>query len=159
GAPVMKVRYLLAASTIGLSAAAHAQSTGSVDFEESVIIVSGARAGQDGVEGVVVPDTSKAKQVLTTEQLGRNNPGQTVLSSVNVIPIVSFTNNVAYCAAGGQLTSRGLSTDRTSLTFYAIPLNDAGNYAIYSIRQLAPELIEQVNVNLGTTDVDRPTAA
>lgn len=155
----MKVRYLLAASTIGLSAAAHAQSTGSVDFEESVIIVSGARAGQDGVEGVVVPDTSKAKQVLTTEQLGRNNPGQTVLDSINVIPGVTFTNNDAYGSAGGQLTIRGFSSDRISLTFDGIPLNDSGNYAIYSNQQLDPELIEQVNVNLGTTDVDSPTAA
>lgn len=40
-----------------------------------------------------------------------------------------------------------------------MPLNDSGNYALFSNQQLDPELIEQVNVNLGSTDVDSPTAA
>ena len=40
-----------------------------------------------------------------------------------------------------------------------MPLNDTGNYAIFSNQQLDPELIEQVNVSLGSTDVDSPTAA
>jgi len=155
----MRFKYLLTASIVGLSAtAAHAQSTGSVDFEETEIIVTGS-ATTRGVEGVIVPDTSKAKQILTQEQLARNNPGQTVLDSINIIPGVSFTNNDAYGSAGGQLFIRGFSADRISLTFDGIPLNDSGNYALYSGQQLDPELIEQVNVNLGTTDVDSPTAA
>lgn len=154
----MKLKYLLASSALIVPTLAHAQSTGSVDFEESVIVVSGARAS-DGVEGIVVPDTSKAKQVLTDEQLARNNPGQTVLDSINLIPGVTFTNNDAYGSSGGQLSIRGFSADRISLTFDGIPLNDSGNYAIYSNQQLDPELIEQVNVNLGSTDVDSPTAA
>jgi iron complex outermembrane receptor protein len=154
----MKLKYLLATSALVVPAVAHAQSTGSVDFEENVIVVTGSFSAQ-GVEGVVVPDTSKAKQVLTQEQLARNNPGQTVLDSINIIPGVTFTNNDAYGSSGGQLSIRGFSADRISLTFDGVPLNDSGNYAIYSGQQLDPELIEQVNVNLGTTDVDSPTAA
>lgn len=156
----MKSNLLRGCALVALAmpAAAHAQSTGSVDFEENVIFVTGAVTNQ-GVEGVIVPDTSKAKQVLTQEQLERNSPGQTVLDSINIIPGVTFTNNDAYGSAGGQLSIRGFSADRISLTFDGIPLNDSGNYAIYSNQQLDPELIEQVNVNLGSTDVDSPTAA
>ncbi len=154
----MHYKYLVAASAIGLAAGANAQSTGSVDFEESVIVVTGSVA-RGGVEGILVPDTSKAKQVLTNEQLLRNNPGQTVLDSINMMPGVTFTNNDAYGSGGGQLSIRGFSADRISLTFDGIPLNDSGNYAIYSNQQLDPEVIEQVNVNLGATDVDSPTAA
>jgi iron complex outermembrane receptor protein len=154
----MKLKYLLATSALAMPAVAHAQSTGSVDFEENVIVVTGSFSTQ-GVEGVIVPDTSKAKQVLTQEQLARNNPGQTVLDSINIVPGVTFTNNDAYGSSGGQLSIRGFSADRISLTFDGVPLNDSGNYAIYSNQQLDPELIEQVNVNLGTTDVDSPTAA
>src|SRR6478735_8227265 len=155
----MRFKYFLTASAMGLSAtAAHAQSTGSVDFEEGEIIVTGAAATR-GVEGVIIPDSSKAKQILTQEQLARNNPGQTVLDSINIVPGVSFTNNDAYGSAGGQLFIRGFSQDRISLTFDGIALNDSGNYQIYSSQQMDPELIEQVNVNLGTTDVDSPTAA
>ncbi|MFM5916792.1 MAG: TonB-dependent receptor plug domain-containing protein, partial [Novosphingobium sp.] len=54
---------------------------------------------------------------------------------------------------------RGFDSTRISLTFDGVPLNDSGNYAIFSNQQIDPELIEQVNVNLGTTDVDSPTAS
>jgi iron complex outermembrane receptor protein len=155
----MKTTLLRSSALIALvvPAVAHAQSTGSVDFDENEIVVT-ASVTRD-VEGVIVPDTSKAKQVLTQEQLGHNTPGQTVLDSINIIPGVTFTNNDAYGSSGGQLSIRGFSADRISLTFDGIPLNDSGNYAVYSNQQLDPELIEQVNVNLGSTDVDSPTAA
>nr|WP_166178978.1 TonB-dependent receptor [Altererythrobacter segetis] len=156
----MKTTLLRSSALIALAlpAVAHAQSTGTVNFEEKEIVVTGSATAQ-GVEGVQVPDTSKAKEVLTQEQLAHNAAGQTVLDSINIIPGVTFTNNDAYGTSGGQLSIRGFSADRISLTFDGVPLNDSGNYAIYSNQQLDPELIEQVNVNLGTTDVDSPTAA
>ncbi len=159
----MKIKYLLAASVVSLSAtamlpsAASAQSTGSVDFEGDVIVVSGARSTD--VQGVSIPDTPKARQVLNQDIIERQNPGQSILDTINLVPGVTFTNNDAYGSAGGQLSIRGFSEDRISLTFDGIPLNDSGNYAIYSNQQLDPELIEQVNVSLGSTDVDSPTAA
>ena len=74
----MKFKYLLAASVVSTASAmvaapAAAQSTGSVDFDDSVIIVSGAR---DDVGGVDVPETPKAKQVLGEEIIRRQRPGQ-----------------------------------------------------------------------------------
>ena len=157
----MKFRHTLTASVALipvalLSTPAFAQSTGSQDFDND-IIVTGSRTTD--VAGISVPDTSKAKSVLGQEVIARQNPGQTVLDTINLIPGVNFTNNDAYGSAGGQLTIRGFSADRISLTFDGVPLNDSGNYAIYSNQQLDPELIEQVNVNLGSTDVDSPTAA
>ena len=158
----MKSRFQLATSAFALticsfSSAAFAQSTGSVDFEEEVIVVSGSRS-QD-VAGIQAPDSAKAKAVLTQELIERQNPGQTILDTINVIPGVNFQNNDAYGSSGGTLNIRGFDSSRISLTFDGIPLNDSGNYAIYSNQQLDPELIEQVNVNLGTTDVDSPTAS
>ena len=158
----MKSRFQLATSAVALticsfSNAAFAQSTGSVDFEEEVIVVSGSRS-QD-VAGIQAPDSTKAKAVLTQELIERQNPGQTILDTINVIPGVNFQNNDAYGSSGGTLNIRGFDSSRISLTFDGIPLNDSGNYAIYSNQQLDPELIEQVNVNLGTTDVDSPTAS
>lgn len=139
--------------------AVYAQSTGSIDFEEDEeIVVTGSRTDQ-GVNGVVAPDTPKAKQVLTQELIAKQNPGQTILDTINVIPGVSFQNNDAYGSSGGTLTIRGFTADRVSLTVDGIPLNDSGNYAVYSNQQSDPETIEQVNVNLGTTDVDSPTAS
>jgi iron complex outermembrane receptor protein len=158
----MQIRYFVAASVTALSiasfsSAAMAQSTGSVDFEEE-IIVTGARA-PSGVAGVVAPDTTKAKAVLTQEFIERQAPGQTVNDIINQLPGVSFQNNDPFGSAGGKLSIRGFDNTRINQTFDGIPLNDSGNYALYSNQQLDPELIEQVNVNLGSTDVDSPTAA
>lgn len=142
-----------------MPAAAFAQSTGSIDFDEGEdIVVTGTRT-DTGVNGVIAPDTTKAQQVLTQEIIGRQNPGQTILDTINLIPGVSFQNNDAYGSSGGTLTIRGFTADRVSLTVDGIPLNDSGNYAIYSNQQFDPEIIGQVNVNLGTTDVDSPTAS
>lgn len=159
----MQRNLLLAASalaigTFAVSDAALAQSTGSVDFDQP-IIVAGVRTTVQQVAGIAAPDASKSKAVLTQEVIQRQNPGQTILDTINMIPGVSFQNNDAYGSSGGTLNIRGFSSDRVSLTFDGVPLNDSGNYAVYSNQQIDPELIEQVNVNLGTTDVDSPTAS
>jgi iron complex outermembrane receptor protein len=161
----MRISYALsaAASTlaIGIAAlpgAAFAQSSGSVDFEKE-IVVTATNSTVQNVAGIAAPDTAKAKAVLTQENLARQNPGQSVLDSINQIPSVNFQNNDAYGSAGGTLNIRGFSSDRVSLTFDGVPLNDSGNYAIFSNQQVDPEIIDQVNVNLGTTDVDSPTAS
>ena len=153
----MKKFALFCSSAMFLPATAFAQSTGSVDFEKETIVVTGQRVREVG--GVQAPDSTKPKAVLTQEIIARQNPGQTILDTVNLVPGVSFQNNDAYGSSGGTLSIRGFDSSRISLTFDGIPLNDSGNYAIYSNQQIDPELIEQVNVNLGTTDVDSPTAS
>jgi Outer membrane receptor proteins, mostly Fe transport len=147
----------LAVGTAFLAVPAFAQSTGSIDFEQGEIIVTGNTVRE--VAGVTVPRTTKAKQVLTQEIISAQAPGQTVNDIINLVPGVSFQNNDPFGSAGGTLTIRGFDDQRISQTFDGMPLNDTGGYALYSNQQLDPELIEQVNVNLGTTDVDSPTAA
>lgn len=159
----MKMHYYLAASVVSLAAttllstAASAQSTGSVDFDENVIIVSG-RVTTD-VGGIEVPDTTKAKQQLDEEIIRRQRPGQTVNDIINLVPGVSFQNNDPWGSAGGSFTIRGYGADRISQTVDGIPLNDSGNYALYTNQQVDPEVLESVSVNLGVTDVDSPTAS
>ncbi|MEZ5681610.1 MAG: TonB-dependent receptor [Erythrobacter sp.] len=160
----MKFKYLLTASAVGIAASAMvatpaaAQSTGSIDFEDDdVIVVSGVRNNDIG--GVEIPDTPKAKQVLDEEIIRRQRPGQTVNDIVNLVPGVSFQNNDPWGSSGGSFTIRGFSSDRISQTLDGLPLNDSGNYALYTNQQVDPEVLEQVNVNLGVTDVDSPTAS
>lgn len=138
--------------------AAHAQSTGTVEFEQEIIVTAGSN-GAKGVGGVVAPDTSKARTVLNEEIIQRQVPGQSINDVINLVPGVSFQSNDPFGSGGGTLTIRGFDDTRISQTFDGIPLNDTGNYALYSNQQLDPELITQVNVNLGSTDVDSPTAA
>ena len=124
----MRISYALsaAASTlaIGIAAlpgAAFAQSSGTVDFEKE-IVVTATNSKTQNVGGIAVPDTAKAKAVLTQENLAHQNPGQTVLDSINQIPSVNFQNNDAYGSSGGTLSIRGFDASRISLTFDGVPL-------------------------------------
>ncbi len=155
----MRTKLLTGAAIAAFSipAAAYAQSTGTVDQEHEVV-VTGTR-GPVAVGGIQTPDTPKAREVLTQEFISRQTPGQSVDEIINNLPGVSYQNNDPFGSAGGTLTIRGFDSTRISQTFDGLPLNDTGNYAIYGNQQLDPELIDQVNVNLGTTDVDSPTAS
>jgi len=138
--------------------ATYAQSTGTVETEKDTIVITGTRA-QKGIDGVVLQDSTKAKGLITQEYIAKQNPGQTLLSTINYIPGVNFTQNDAYGSSGGNLRIRGFDGNRVSVTFDGVPLNDSGNYAIFPNQLLDPELVEQINVNLGATDVDSPTAS
>jgi iron complex outermembrane receptor protein len=153
-----KLTLLCATTALVMPTMAFAQSTGSVEAEnEAEIVVTGTRTKDVG--GVQAPDTPKAKAVLTSEFIQHQTPGQTINDTINQLPGVSFQNNDPYGSAGGTMTIRGFDNTRISQTFDGVPLNDSGNYALFSNQQMDPELIEQVNVNLGSTDVDSPTAA
>lgn len=142
-----------------LPSAAFAQSTGSTDFEDEGEIVVTGTALSSSVGGVQLPDTPKSKVVIDSELIQRQRPGQTVNDIINLSPGVSFQNNDATGASGGTFTIRGFDSTRISQTIDGIPLNDTGNYAIYSNQQQDPETLESINVNLGSTDADSPTAS
>ena len=156
----MRHNLLLGVATAALllPGAAFAQSTGSIDFDAGSDIVVTGRADKS-IGGVEIPESTKAKGVLTQEFIARQTPGNTILDTINLLPGVSFQNNDPFGSGGGTLTIRGFDSSRISLTFDGIPLNDTGNYALYSNQQLDPELIDQVNVAYGSTDIDSPTAA
>jgi iron complex outermembrane receptor protein len=150
-------KIVLFCTTAMLPSIAFAQSTGSVEFEKQAIVVTGTRARNVG--GVITPDTPKAKVALTQQMIARQAPGQTILDTINLVPGVTFQNNDAYGTSGGTLNIRGFDSSRISFTVDGVPLNDSGNYAIFSNQQVDPELIDQVSVSLGSTDVDSPTAS
>ena len=153
-----KTTLLLCSTAVFLPSVASAQSTGTVETEKDSIVITGTRS-QKGVDGIVIQDSTKAKGLITQEYIAKQSPGQTLLSSINYIPGVNFTQNDAYGSSGGNIRIRGFDGNRVSVTFDGVPLNDSGNYAIFSNQFLDPELVEQVNVNLGATDVDSPTAS
>jgi iron complex outermembrane recepter protein len=147
----------VAAAALLLPASAFAQTSGSTSFEEPAdIVVTGSRTIN---ESVIIPDVPKSRVTVGRDMISRQRPGQTVNDIINMVPGVSFQNNDATGAAGGTFTIRGFDSSRISQTLDGIPLNDTGNYAIYSNQQQDPETLESINVNLGTTDVDSPTAS
>jgi iron complex outermembrane receptor protein len=144
---------------IGFAQGAFAQSTGTEAIEESMseVVVSATRVRQIGIVGDQT--APKSRVTLTGEFLQSQTAGQSVFQSLNLIPGVTFTNSDPYGSSGGNLRIRGFDGSRVSVTFDGVPLNDSGNYALFTNQMLDSELIDRVDVNLGTTDVDSPTAS
>jgi iron complex outermembrane receptor protein len=155
-----KLACLASTALVGclLSAtAAMAQSTGSQANEVDSVVVTAA--GARAVAGQIVETLPKSRASVDAAFLATQSTGQNVFQSLNLLPGVSFTNNDPYGSSGGNLRLRGFDGARVSVTFDGVPLNDTGNYAVYPNQQLDAELIDRASVNLGTTDVDSPTAS
>lgn len=150
------------AGSLLLATAAAAQSTGTQTQESTEVeeVVVTASRGLPTIDGTIVAEQiPKSRSTITQDFIDTQSAGQTVLQSVNLVPGVNFTSSDAYGNSGGNLRLRSFDGNRVSLTWDAMPLNDTGNYAIFSNQLLDPELIDRVTVNLGTTDADSPTAS
>ncbi|MCU0760188.1 MAG: TonB-dependent receptor [Steroidobacteraceae bacterium] len=155
------VAYSLIAAAVAaaLGAPAFAQSVGTVATEEDLaeVVVSARR---DNILGTMTDlNATKTRVAITAEYLETQMAGQSVIQNLNQLPGVNFTNNDPYGSSGGNLRLRGFEGSRVNVTFDGLPLNDTGNYALFTNQLLDPELIDRVEVNLGTTDVDSPTAS
>lgn len=140
---------------LALASPAFAQSTGTQEVER-VVVTGRTTTGT----GLIVPETRpKTRSTITQEYLATQQSGQTVFQSLNLVPGLNFTNSDAYGSSGGNVRLRSFDGNRISVTQDGIPLNDTGNYAIFTNQQLDPEVISRATVNTGTTDVDSPTAS
>jgi iron complex outermembrane receptor protein len=154
---------LLALSAVlisaGLAQNAFAQSSGTEAVEEdmSEVVVSATRVRQIGLVGDQTAPKSRVS--LSGDYLDKQTAGNTLFQAINQVPGVNFTSNDGYGTSGGNLRIRGFDGSRVSVTFDGIPLNDSGNYALFTNQMLDPELVDRVDVNLGTADVDSPTAS
>jgi len=158
----MKLSRALCATTalatgLLVSSAALAQSSGTSVLEE--LVVTGSSGPRNINGSIMAIEEPKSRVGITQEFISRQMPGQTVLDTINLLPGVNFTNNDPFGSAGGDVVIRGIDSQRIALLQDGVPLNDSGNYAIYPNQQLDSDLISRVTVNLGTTDVDSPTAA
>ena len=89
----MKKYILLSAvSALAMPSAAFAQTSGQQQMDQQTIVVTGTRT--QAVDGVQIPKTTKAKEVLTSEFIQHQTPGQ------------SIDNIASFFAARGHKISR-----------------------------------------------------
>ncbi|GAA0534107.1 iron complex outermembrane receptor protein [Rhizomicrobium palustre] len=134
---------------------AFAQSTGTQDVE--TVTVTGTRMNLNGLMNAA--PVAKEKSVITSDFLKTQTAGQTIFQALNFMPGVNFTNNDPYGTSGGSIRMHGQDGNHISLTLDGMPLNDTGNYAIYTNQMLDSEVVDRISALQGATDVDSPTAA
>ncbi|MFT4073947.1 MAG: TonB-dependent receptor [Asticcacaulis sp.] len=136
---------------------ASAQSTATQELETTTVVVKGA--GKKSAAGLGVEQTvTKTRSSITSDYLDTQAPGSP-LDAINLLPGVNFTDQDATGSVGFDITLRGFDSQRIALILDGMPLNDTGNYAIYPTMNIDSELYSRIDVNLGSTDVDSPTAA
>jgi iron complex outermembrane receptor protein len=134
-----------------------AQSTGTQAVEniETVTITA-----EQSITGIMKPITvPKERSTITQDFINTQPAGQSVFDSLNKVPGFNFTNNDPYGNSGGDIRIHGFDGNHISFTWDGMPLNDTGNYAIFTNQVADAEIIGSASVNQGTTDVDSPTAA
>lgn len=139
---------------------AFAQSTATQIAEGSLQEVTVSAARVQSVGGLIQAENApKSRTTVSAEYLATQPAGQTVIQSLNLVPGVNFTNSDPYGSSGGNLRMRSFDGNRISLMLDGVQLNDSGNYAIFTNQQVDSEIVQSASVNLGTTDVDSPTAS
>ncbi|MBU6297143.1 MAG: TonB-dependent receptor [Alphaproteobacteria bacterium] len=147
---------ILAAPLVLSITPAFAQSTGSQEVE--TVVVTGERVHfTGGLESY--NDVAKQQSSISQEFIKTQTAGQTFFQDLNYLPGFNFTNTDGYGTSGGNIRMHGQDGAHISVTVDGIPLNDTGNYAMYTNQMIDPEIIDRVTINQGTTDVDSPTAA
>ncbi len=151
---------MLGASPLMLAIAqpAYAQSTATQQLEaiESVTVT-----GQSlDFGGIMAPVTvAKERTTIGQDYINTQPAGQSIFETLNKVPGFSFTNSDAYGNSGGNIRIHGFDGNHVSFTWDGMPMNDTGNYAVYTNQVADSEIIGSASVNQGTTDVDSPTAA
>ena len=161
---VMNSRTILAASAAattlailaGLPAPAMAQSTAGQVQE---VIVTGTRKPPS--TGGLATRVNEAKdeaivgQAFIQTQLPSSNIGQLI----NFLPGVSYSTEDPGGLNSGDLRIHGFDGAHVAVVLDGAPLNDTGNYAVYPGEYLIGELIDHITVNIGSSDVDSPSAS
>jgi iron complex outermembrane receptor protein len=156
-----RTKFLMtgASSVLALTMAGpvFAQSTGTQAVENiETVTVTAEYQGSGIMKPITVP---KERSTITQDFITTQPAGQSVFDSLNKVPGYNFTNNDPYGNSGGNVRIHGFDGNHISFTWDGMPLNDTGNYAIFTNQVADNEVIGSASVNQGTTDVDSPTAA
>jgi iron complex outermembrane recepter protein len=136
--------------------AAQAQTTATQAGE---VVVTGSRQAKN-LDGVITAiQDAKDESIVSKEFISHEQPGANVAQLINLIPGVSFVTEDPTGVSSGDLRIHGQTSDLVSITIDGAPVNDTGNYASYPGEYLIGEATDHIEVNLGATDVDSPSAA
>ena len=99
------------AGTLLISGGAWAQSTGTQTVEE-VVVTAQRTATVDGA--IIAEKNPKSRSTITQEYIQTQNPGQSVIQTINLLPGVNFVNNDPFGSSGGNVRIRSFDGNRIS---------------------------------------------
>ncbi|WP_294910764.1 TonB-dependent receptor family protein [Tatumella sp. UBA2305] len=132
-------------------------------FSGSVLAAENTDVGKINVKGrtpggglMVQEDSSKARSTVTREAMDRAGGAANAIDMLKSTPGINVNSNDASGLSGIDYTMRGMNSDQIGLSMDGIPINDSGNYAVYSNQLGDAENLEQIFVTQGSSEADGP---
>lgn len=120
--------------------------------------------GTIGVQGratagggyMVQEESPKARSTVTKEALDKQTATGNAVDKLKYTPGLNIASEDATGLSGFRFTMRGLNSDQVGMSVDGMPINDSGNYALYSNLLGDPENIDQIFVTQGSSESDGP---
>ncbi len=105
-----------------------------------------------------VQTAPKAVSTITRDAIVQAAPGATFVQMIDSVPGVNASTDDVTGLANGNYSVRGFTSDEIGTTVNGAPINDSGNYKVYSTEYGDTENMGDITVLQGYPDVDTPIA-
>jgi iron complex outermembrane receptor protein len=136
--------------------AAFAQSTAGQVQE---LIVTGRREAPSTAGLATQVNTAKDQSIVGQQFIETQTPSANIGQLINMLPGVTYSTEDPGGFNSGDLRIHGFDGNHVAVILDGAPLNDTGNYAVYPGEYMIGELIDHMTVNIGSSDVDSPSAS
>jgi len=99
---------------------------------------------------------AQATSVIAREAIEQRNTQNNVFQAMDLMPGVNTYSYDATGLFGGGLRIRGFNSDQIGVSIDGVPINDAGNFAVYAAELVDLENLEEIAVIQGTSNRDAP---
>jgi iron complex outermembrane receptor protein len=107
--------------------------------------------------GYMVPEESiKGRSTVTKEALDKQAATGNAIDKLKYTPGLNISSEDNTGLSGFRFTMRGMNSDQVGMSVDGMPINDSGNYALYSNLLGDPENIDQIFVTQGASESDGP---
>src|SRR5476651_1651230 len=125
------------------------------DSDVGTIGVQGGKATAGG--GYMVQEESaKGRSTITKEALDKQTATGNAIDKLKYTPGLNISSEDNTGLSGFRFTMRGMNSDQVGMSVDGMPINDSGNYALYSNLLGDPENIDQIFVTQGSSEADGP---
>ncbi|AZE54307.1 TonB-dependent receptor [Pseudomonas synxantha] len=125
---------------------------------------SDSDVGTIGVQGkatagggyMVSEESIKGRSTVTKEALDKQAATGNAIDKLKYTPGLNISSEDNTGLSGFRFTMRGMNSDQVGMSVDGMPINDSGNYALYSNLLGDPENIDQIFVTQGASEADGP---
>ena len=97
-----------------------------------------------------------ARSVISKQAIEQKSTLNNAYQAMDLLPGVNTFSHDASGLFGGGLRIRGFNSDQIGISIDGVPMNDAGNFAVYASELVDLENLQSLTVMQGGSDIDAP---